>query len=266
MKLLSSFSLSLGLVMIVLGGCATATQVGNPGLPAIPGVKDITLEVAPETNLDQSVLQSGRERAMSNIEFDATVVSSKQEPGGTTAVTFSLKPALDGDKFNPEQLPTKHRVIPSPATVIIRSSKLAGIPLADLAVSLEVAGQGAHRGKVTALNLFGPRVTDLDMGSAQRRLLDGRWQYVGQGLASCRNPKTGVPYSVKLSGFDGPVFDSYSSGEPPERIDGGYVYLGEDRGQFRLTAKGWTAIQNEAGDGSADYSFLETKAKRGSFD
>ncbi len=251
MKLLSSFSLSLGLVMIVLGGCATATQVGNAGLPAIPGVKDITLEVAPETNLDQSVLQSGRERAMSNIEFDATVVSSKQEPGGTTAVTFSLKPALDGDKFNPEELPTKHRVIPSPA---------------DLAVSLEVAGQGAHRGKVTALNLFGPRVTDLDMGSAQRRLLDGRWQYVGQGLASCRNPKTGVPYSVKLSGFDGPLFDSYSSGEPPGRIDGGYVYLGEDGGQFRLTAKGWTAIQNEAGDGSADYSFLETKAKRGSFD
>lgn len=254
--------------MMVLGGCATATQVGNPGLSAIPGVKDITLEVAPETDLDQSVLQSGRERAMSSIEFDATAVSSAQEPGGTTAVTFSLKPALDGDKFNPEQLPTKHRVIPSPATVIIRSSKLEGIPLADLVVSLEVAGQGAHRGKVTALNLFAPRVTDLDMGSAQRRLLDGRMQYVGQGLASCRNPKTGAPYSVKLSYFEGPIYSSYAAGRPLERNEytGGYVYLGENGGRFVLTAEGWEAIQDAAGSGGADYSFLETKAKRGSFD
>lgn len=181
--------------------------------------------------------------------YDNTFLGSTIQSDGRVVATYKLGNA-EGNRNVKTVISEKEerywgqKLIIEPSNKIIQivSSHFKGIPLAEFNPEIYIAGTGPKTGQVVLIRQW-ERLENINVKSASR-LSQGNWKVI------YANPKSkgtftmivneGVEHTAPLEGGDGTV--------------------------FLLNRKGWRYGREGLGGGSADYSFLEVKNKRGKFD
>ncbi len=260
--MMNSITRILTALVLILSGCTSSPRksASSPSpavkLQPLPGIEDIYFDVQREHNLDATppvpqitiTTESGSYQGRAYVEFNCTVLGTTTAPDGSTVVELKPKPTFDGSGFPGVSIEeacvlSKHRIIASQPSIFVRSKKLAGIPLADLFTRVIIAGTGPNKGQVCRLEVGEPEAKSII------KLPSGKF------LATYVNQKSATTFKMVVDRTD-----DYIQNYP------GYLQRGDVGALLMLDGDGWLLENQPAGPGGADYSFLDTKKKRGGFD
>ena len=226
----------LSVFVVLVVGCAEPTpQVPSP---AVSGQKDYFFPIKDFSDLDAVTSTTG------GIEFPAKSLGAVTDNRGITTLTLQLEPAYGG----------------APAFSELEEYKQKVIPLSSNGTIVKISSRELPK---ASLKSYRMRVTMNDQGKATRLT----FHVTGKNLV--RSVKTkGDNYETTFN--DGSsnftVTTAHMNAFPVGQFNNPSFWDGEAGTEVILSQQEWWICPIESGPESADYSFLETNAKRGEFD